>query len=96
MWGLNFSPHTHRGKRWCIADIDEDSVAVERKTVFNVDARADGESEALQLSNFGLSEDKEAHEIMLAYPRLFARNDQDWAAPCMLYRVSVEQRSYRS
>jgi len=74
----------------CVAEIDEEDVAVKRKTLFNVDARTEGESKALQLSNFGLYEDRETNEIVLTYPRLFARNDQDWTAPCMLCRVSVE------
>ncbi|HYA21887.1 MAG TPA: hypothetical protein VEG31_01725, partial [Thermoproteota archaeon] len=74
----------------CVAEIDEEDVAVKRKTLFNVDARTEGESKALQLSNFGLYEDRETNEIVLTYPRLFARNDQDWTAPCVLCRVSVE------
>jgi len=74
----------------CIAEIDEDGVTIKKGTLFNIDAKAEGECEALQLSNFGLYEDRETHEIVLTYPRLFARDDKDWTAPCMLYRVSVE------
>jgi len=74
----------------CIAEINEDSVTVKRKAVFDVDTRGKEESEALQLSNFGLYEDRHTHEIVLTYPRLFARDDKDWTAPCILCRVSVE------
>jgi len=93
-WVANIVPAHPKGNSprypLCIAEIDEDNIAVKRGTVFNVDTRGEGESEALQLSNFGLYEDRRTREIVLTYPRLFARDDRDWTAPCMLCRVSTE------
>jgi hypothetical protein len=94
-WIANIVPTHPKGNSprypLCLAEIDEENVTIKRKTVFNIDVRDKGESEALQLSNFGLYEDRDTHEIVLTYPRLFAHDDQDWTAPCMLYRIGVEQ-----
>lgn len=74
----------------CIAEIDEDNVSVRRRIVVVVDRREEGESEALQLSNFGVYEDRETSEIVVTYPRLFAQNDQDWTAPCVKCSIDLE------
>jgi len=72
-----------------IAQIDEDTISVIRETMTVIDTKHEGESDALQLSNFGVYEDRETHEIVVTLARLFARDGSDWSAPCVKYTIDV-------
>lgn len=73
----------------CLAEVDEDKVAVRKASVVDVDSRAKGESEALQLSNFGVYEDRETKELVVTYPRLFAKDERDWTAPLIKFAIDL-------
>jgi len=72
-----------------IAEIDEARGWVKRQSMTIIDKREEGEPESLQLSNFGLYEDRETGEIVLTMARLFPKDPKDWTAPCMMVRIEV-------
>jgi len=92
-WIANIVPTRPKGNSprypLCLAEVDQRTLSVMRKGVIAFDTREEGEDEALQLSNFGVYEDRETHEIVVTYPRLFAKSKDDWNAPCMKYSISV-------
>ena len=74
-----------------IAQLDEDKCAIMRPTLTVIDTRQAGEENTLQLSNFGVYEDRRTKEIVVALPRLFAMASaqQDWTAALTRYRITV-------
>ena len=93
LWIANIVPVHPQGNSprypLCIAEIDESQPSVRRQSVTVIDTRHEGEDEALQLSNFGVYEDRETHDIVVTCPRIFARGPKDWTAPCMKYTVPI-------
>ena len=69
----------------------EEDVTVMRGSLTVIDTRRPGEEDTLQLSNFGLYEDRRTQEIVIALPRLFAQAGarKDWSAPLTRYRITV-------
>ena len=74
-----------------IAEVDESGVSVIRDTLTVIDTKQPGESDALQLSNFGVYEDRRTHDLVVALPRLFAHDhtSSDWTAPLMRYTIPL-------
>jgi len=51
---------------------------VKRESMTVIDTRREGEAESLQLSNFGVYEDRETRDIVVTLPRLFPKDPKDW------------------
>jgi len=73
-----------------IGEVDEDKIALKKKSITVIDTRKSNESEHLQLSNFSVYEDRETKHIVVTLARLFTHGIEDWTAPCILYRIKVE------
>ena len=72
-----------------IAEINEENVSVLRKSMTVIDTKQEGEADFLQLSNFGVYEDRETKEIVVTLARLFPKNMDDWTAPCVKYSINL-------
>jgi len=72
-----------------IAEIDEENLTLRRQSIFVIDTRGKDESEFLQLSNFGVYEDRKTKEIIITLSRLFPEQKDDWTASCMKYSINV-------
>ena len=92
-WIANITSHNPKGNSprypLVIAEIDEKEVGVKRDSVRVIDTRRRGESEFLQLSNFGVYEDRETNEIVVTLARLFPKGPKDWTAPCVKYTITL-------
>jgi len=73
-----------------IGEVDEDKIALKKKSITVIDTRKGNESEHLQLSNFSVYEDRETKDIVVTLSRLFPKRLDDWTAPCMMYRIKVD------
>jgi hypothetical protein len=74
-----------------IAEVDEEIVALKRKSVTVVDDRQSGEDEKLELSNFEILENRESHEIEIYLSR-YGENPKDyWAADAYRYRLRLTE-----
>ena len=71
-----------------IAEVDEAIPALKRKTVTLIDDRQEGESAALQLSNFSLLENRETHVLELYLTRLGADPEDFWGADAYKYTLA--------
>ena len=71
--------------------MDEEIVALKRKSVTVVDDRQSGEDEKLELSNFEILENRESHEIEIYLSR-YGENPKDyWAADAYRYRLRLTE-----
>ena len=71
-----------------IAEIDEDKVAVRKESLVVVDDRGEGESEALQLSNFSVLENREKLDIEIYITRIGGNPEHFWQGPVFRYLLS--------
>ena len=72
-----------------IREVDSPSIGLNRPSVTVIDTKQEGESESLQLSNFGVYEDRETGEIIVTVAHLFAKDPEDWTAPCVKYTIQL-------
>ena len=73
-----------------VAEIDEENLCLKRDTLTIIDDRdPEKDSEYLQLSNFGLFEDRETQRVELAMTRLGAEGSGDdlWTADTYKYII---------
>ena len=73
-----------------IGELDEDKIALKKKSITIIDTRKNNKSEHLQLSNFSVYEDRETKHIVVTLARLISHGIEDWTASCILYRIKVE------
>ena len=53
-----------KGQPLCLIEVQESPLALKRDTIFRVDTRAGGDTEAVQLSNFRFYQDRETGELV--------------------------------
>ena len=74
-----------------MAEIDEETGFLKRKTYTVIEDRdPETESEALQLSNFGLLEDRETKNIELYVTKLGANREDKWRSDAYRYIIEVK------
>ncbi|MCD6335304.1 MAG: exo-alpha-sialidase [Candidatus Latescibacteria bacterium] len=83
------APPSGNGPRYplVLVEINEDSLSVIRESMTLIDTKQEGEADSLQLSNFGVYEDRETGEIIVTAAHLFAKDPDDWTAPCVKYSI---------
>ncbi|HIE14885.1 TPA: exo-alpha-sialidase, partial [Candidatus Bathyarchaeota archaeon] len=73
-----------------IAEIDEDKLAVKRKSMLVIDDRMPGEPELVQLSNFRCYQDRATGDLVMIMAR-YGECKDDWRrSPLYLYRVHLD------
>jgi hypothetical protein len=93
-WIGNIIPENPAGN-WprhplCIAEVDEERVALRKVTVFTIDDRGAEDTPRLQLSNFHAYEDRVTGEFVLLLARLFERSETSMVSPAYEYRIGLE------
>ena len=85
------APPSGNGPRYplMIAEINEENLSVIRESKTVIDTKQKGEADSLQLSNFGVYEDRETGEIIVTLARLFPKDPDDWTAPCVKYSINL-------
>ncbi len=74
-----------------MAEVDEETGFLKRKTYTVIEDRdPETESEALQLSNFGLLEDRETKNIELYLTKLGANKEDKWRSDAYRYIIEVK------
>ena len=73
-----------------IAEVAEDRQAIIKESVRVIDARRQGDSARMGLSNFRVYEDRETHEFVLTMPRTGERAESDITSPAYEYRFKPE------
>jgi hypothetical protein len=93
-WIGNIVPENPDGNRprypLQIAEVDEAKRALTADTVRVIEDRREGDSPAVQFSNFRVYEDRKTHEFVLVMARFQERGDQELASPAYEYRIQVE------
>ena len=96
-WFANIVPEAPAGNgpRYplCLAEIDDERVAVVRDSVLTVDDRGGDEPEALQLSNFSVLENRETLVIELFVTRLGEVPEHFWQGAVYKYVFSPPRAS---
>ena len=91
-WLANIVPEPPdaNGPRYplCIAEIDEQKVAVRRHSLQVVDDRRPEDSERLQLSNFCVLENRETSDVEIYLTRIGESADHFWSAGVVRYTFS--------
>jgi hypothetical protein len=85
------APPSGNGPRYplVLVEINEDNLSVIRENMTVIDTKQEGEADFLQLSNFGVYEDRETGEIIVTVAHLFAKDPDDWTAPCVKYTIQL-------
>lgn len=75
-----------------IAEVDEKTATLKRKTVTAIDDRKEGQGPGVQFSNFSLYEDRQTHELVLLLTTYGQEADpKNWAsADCHRYRLTFK------
>lgn len=93
-WVGNIVPENPDGNQprypLCIAEVDEDRVALRKDSVVTIDTLGPEDTPRLQLSNFSLYEDRESGEFVLHLARLFERSETSFECPAYEYRIDVK------
>lgn len=74
-----------------IAEVDEDSLALKKDTVTEIDTRHPGEGERLQLSNFWLVEHNQTHDLEIYLTRLNENSEEIFTASAYRYTLSFKE-----
>ena len=97
LWLGNIAPENPQGNAprypLVMGEVDLDSGLLKRDSIRTVDTRQEGESEALQLSNFYAREDRATGNIIVHCTRLFPHQKPgaplDWSADALQYSVPI-------
>ena len=96
LWAGNICAANPQGNRprypLVLGEVDRQSGLLVRASVHVIDDRQDDDDEMLTLSNFYAREDRETGELLLHYPRFFARGfagQKRWTTDLSLTRVAV-------
>ena len=92
-WIGNISPVNPDGNQprfpLLIAEVGRQSgLPIETETAV-IDDRQETETEAVQLSNFRVYEDRQTHEFVLNMARIFERGGKDLTSPSYQYRIRI-------
>lgn len=75
-----------------IAEVDEEAVAIKKRTVSEIDTRQPGEGERLQLSNFWLIEDPKTLDLEIYLTRLHEDPDDLFTTSAYKYTLRFNER----
>jgi len=73
----------------CIAELDEKKLCIIRNSVTTIQALPDDAPQRRRYTNFGMYEDRETQEIVLALPEQPKTSWEDFTADCVQYRIAV-------
>jgi hypothetical protein len=92
-WIGNIVPSNPDGNRprypLQIGEVDEHKRALIADTVLVIEDRREGDSPAVQFSNFRVYEDRETHQFALTMARFQERSEDDLNSPAYQYRIPV-------
>lgn len=93
-WIGNIVPENPEGNRprypLCIAEVDEQSLSLRKKTLEPIDTRNPDDTSQVQLSNFHVYEDRVTKEFVLVMARIFERSETSLSSPAYEYRLSID------
>jgi len=75
----------------CIAEVNEDKLALRKETVAQIDSRQDIDTPRVQLSNFHVYEDRLTGEFVLIMSRIFERSETSLCSPAYEYRIAIKE-----